>query len=32
MAWKIDAIRKITGYVRISMNAVRQRIAELEHA
>jgi phage shock protein A len=27
---ELNAIRKITGYVRISMDAIRQRITELE--
>lgn len=29
---ELNAIRKITGYVRISIEALRQRIAELERA
>ena len=29
---ELNAIRKITGYVRISIDTIRQRIAEMEKA
>ena len=29
---ELNAVRKITGYVRISMDTIRQRIQELEKA